>query len=61
MKDEGEDEDDIKQSWKDLLAKPHEWWDIRLEEVRGVALIISLSLFIFVVMWCIVLPLYSSY
>ncbi|KAG6676155.1 hypothetical protein I3842_15G138300 [Carya illinoinensis] len=30
--DEDEDEDDINQSWKDLLAKPHEWWDIRLKE-----------------------------
>lgn len=20
-------------AWKDLLAKPHEWWDIRLKEV----------------------------
>lgn len=26
------DEDDINQSWKNLLANPHEWWDIRLKE-----------------------------
>ena len=46
------DEDDINQSWKNLLANPHEWWDIRLKEVRVVALFIflslSLSLFIFI-------------